>query len=145
MSKDINSVVVTGRLVRDAELKMTSGGMAITTFSLAVNRSVKTPEGWRDEAQFFDVTVFGKQGEALKSYLLKGTSICVEGELKQDRWEKDGRTNSKITIVGNSLKLMGGTKSHDDGGFKGSNNTRADSSYDDRGYTPDAYPEDIPF
>lgn len=141
MSKDINCVVVTGRLVRDAELKMTNGGMAITSFSVAVNRSVKTNEGWRDEAQFFDVTVFGKQGEALQNHLKKGTQVAIDGELKQDRWEKDGKTNSKITIVGNSVKLMGGTKSSNGGSSRPSEDYRQDDS----GYNPDAYPEDIPF
>lgn len=141
MSKDINCVVVTGRLVRDAELKMTGGGTAITTFCIAVNRSVKTDAGWRDEAQFFDVTLFGKHGEVLKQYLVKGTAVCVEGELKQDRWEKDGKTNSKVTIRGNSVKLMGGSKPS--GG--GSGTAGGEWRQDDSGYTPDEFPEDIPF
>lgn len=146
MSKDINCVVVTGRLVRDAELKMTNGGMAITSFSIAVNRSVKTGDEWKDEAQFFDVTLFGKQGEVLHPYLVKGASICVDGELKQDRWEKDGKTNSKISIVGNSVKLMGGSKGgNHSSNSEGSNQRSRDFEQNDYGYSPDAYPEDIPF
>ena len=59
-------------------------------------------------AHFFDITLFGKQGEGVSQYLTKGTQVAVEGELRQDRWEQDGQKRSKIVIVANNLQLLGG-------------------------------------
>lgn len=104
---DINRTVIIGRLTRDAEVTYTPGGTAIAKMSIAVNRSVKGPDGkWMDEANYFDVQVFGKQAEALKPYLLKGKQIGVDGYLKQDRWEKDGQKFSKVTINANDIELL---------------------------------------
>jgi len=106
--KDTNVLVVTGRLTRDAEVKYTSGGMAIGSLSLAVNRSVKKGDGWTEEASFFDVSCFGKTAENLKQYLTKGKQILVRGSIKQDRWEKDGNKMSRVTIDAEEIQLLGG-------------------------------------
>ena len=66
-------------------------GQARANVSIAVNRSRKNGEQWIDEANFFDVTIWGKTAENLKPYLQKGKQIAVDGYLKQDRWEKDGK------------------------------------------------------
>jgi single-strand DNA-binding protein len=112
---DINKAVLIGRLTRDAELKYTAGGTAVTKFSIAVNRRRKANDRWEDEANFFDVTLFGKQGEALSKYLIKGKQVGVEGELRQERWEKDGQTRSRVEIAANNIQLFGGK----DGGAPG--------------------------
>ena len=104
---DINHVVLVGRLTRDAELKMTNSGLAILHFSLAVNRSVKQGDKWEKVADFFDVTTFGKQGEALAKYMTKGTQIGIEGGLRQDRWEHEGKKMSKVAIVADNIQLLG--------------------------------------
>jgi single-strand DNA-binding protein len=104
---DINHVVLVGRLTRDAELKYTANGQAVCKFSIAVNRRKKSGEQWVDEANFFDVVVWGRQGESLNQYLVKGKLIGVDGELRQDRWEQDGQNRSKIEIVANNLQLLG--------------------------------------
>jgi single-strand DNA-binding protein len=103
---DINRVIEIGRLTRDAEVTYTPGGMAIAKFSIAVNRRVKSGDGWADEANYFDVQVFGKQAEGLKPYLLKGKMVGIDGYLKQDRWEKDGQKFSKVTINANDIELL---------------------------------------
>ena len=108
--KDTNVLVVTGRLTRDAEVKYTSGGMAIGSLSLAVNRSVKKGDGWTEEASFFDVSCFGKTAENLKQYLTKGKQILVRGSIKQDRWEKDGNKMSRVTIDAEEIQLLGGNE-----------------------------------
>jgi len=108
--KDINSVILVGRLTRDAELKYLNTGTAICTFSIAVNRSVKKGDKWEDEASFFDITLFGKQGEVVTQYLTKGQQIAVSGELRQDRWEKDGQKHSRVVIVADSVQLLGGKR-----------------------------------
>lgn len=105
--RDINVVVLVGRLTRDSELKYTKSGQPIARFSLAVNRSVKRGEAWEDEASFIDVDFWGKGAESVNRYLIKGQQIAVEGELRQDRWEQDGQTRSKIVVVANNVRLMG--------------------------------------
>ena len=110
MAQDINHVVLVGRLTRDAQLKFTNSGLAICTFAIAVNRRVKQGDKWTDEAHFFDITLFGKLGEALSQYLLKGQQVAVEAELRQDRWEQDGQKRSKVVIIANALQLIGGKR-----------------------------------
>jgi single-strand DNA-binding protein len=105
---DVNCVTIIGRLTRDAELKYTAGGQAVCKFSIAVNRRKKSGDQWVDEASFFDVTAWGKTGEALNQYLVKGKQIAVEGELRQDRWEQDGKNRSKVEIMANNVQLLGG-------------------------------------
>ncbi|GAB4366926.1 MAG: hypothetical protein Kow009_03740 [Spirochaetales bacterium] len=104
---DINHVVLVGRLTRDAQLKYTNSGLAISTFAVAINRRVKQGDRWTDEAHFFDITLFGKQAEAVNQYLRKGNQVAIEGELRQDRWEQDGQRRSKIVIVANNIQLLG--------------------------------------
>jgi len=105
--KDVNIVVLVGRLTRDAELKYTNSGMAICRFSVAVNRSRKQGDQWVEEASFFDVDYWGKGGEAVNQYLVKGKQVAVEGELRQDRWEQDGQSRSKVIIAANNVQLLG--------------------------------------
>jgi single-strand DNA-binding protein len=110
MSQDINSVVIVGRCTRDAELKFTSSGTAICNFSIASNRSVKRGEKWEDETSFLDLTLWSKQAEGLNKYLTKGQQVVVKGELKQERWERDGQKHSKLTIAVDSVQLIGGKR-----------------------------------
>jgi single-strand DNA-binding protein len=133
---DINTVVVVGRLTRDAELKYTSGGTAIGKFSIAVNRSKKTGDGWTDEPSFFDVVHFGKSAEAVNQYLTKGQQVAVQGELVQNRWKNDkGENRSKVEINARTVQLLGG-KSQSQG-----NNQQVPSGSDG----PENFESDIPF
>ena len=132
---DINHVVLVGRLTRDSELKYTASGQAVCKFSIAVNRRRKNGDQWEDEANFFDIVLWGRQGESLSQYLLKGKSVGVEGELRQDRWQQDGQNRSKVEVVANNIQLMGG-------GGQGSlqNNRQESVQTQDDGFT-----DDIPF
>ena len=105
---DINQVMLIGRLTRDAELKYTTGGFAIGSFSVAVNRRRKNGEQWVDEVNFFDINLFGKSAETLNQYLVKGKQVAIQGELRQDRWEQDGQPRSKVVVVAENVQLLGG-------------------------------------
>ncbi|MDR3145485.1 MAG: single-stranded DNA-binding protein [Treponema sp.] len=105
---DLNNVALIGRLTRDAELKYTAGGQAVCKFSIAVNRRRKNGDQWEDEANYFDIVLWGRQGESLSQYLIKGKQIGVDGELRQDRWQQDGQNRSKVEIVANNIQLLGG-------------------------------------
>jgi single-strand DNA-binding protein len=105
---DMNIVALIGRLTRDAELKYTNSGMAVCKFAIAVNSRRKNGDQWVEEAHFFDVVLWGKSGEALNQYLVKGKQIAVEGELRQSRWEQDGQSRSRVEIHANNVQLLGG-------------------------------------
>ncbi|MBQ7611839.1 MAG: single-stranded DNA-binding protein [Spirochaetaceae bacterium] len=108
---DVNRVILVGRLTRDAELKYTASGLAVCRFSIAVNSRRKNGDTWEDRASFFDIVCFGKMGETLNQYLVKGKQVCVDGELQQNRWEQDGQPRSKVEVIAANLQLLGGTSS----------------------------------
>ena len=110
---DLNHVVLIGRLTRDLgsderSFAYMQNGQARANVSIAVNRSKKEGDQWVEEVSYFDVTIWGKTAENLKPYLTKGKQICVEGHLKQDRWEKDGQKFSKVSIIADQVQLLGG-------------------------------------
>ncbi|MCL2805521.1 MAG: single-stranded DNA-binding protein [Treponema sp.] len=145
---DLNHVVLIGRLTRDAELKYTAGGQAVCKFSIAVNRRKKVGDSWEDEANFFDIVLWGKQGESLQSYLVKGKMVGVDGELRQDRWQQDGQNRSKIEIIANYLQLLGGGQSGErqnnhNSSSQGGHPNAAESSFSP--VKDDGFTDDIPF
>lgn len=165
MAIDLNHVTIIGRLTRDADLKYTSNGFAVSNFSIAVNRRRKNGDQWIDEANFFEITLYGKSAETLKPYLVKGKQVAVDGELRQDRWEQDGQPRSKVVIAANNVQLLGGNTGGGGGSPAGGYSQNPRGSYQPRmqdtstpsgGYEPqydsspygggnDAFPEDIPF
>jgi single-strand DNA-binding protein len=101
---DKNYVDVQGNLTRDGELKYLNSGMAICNLSIAVNESKKKPDGtWENIPSYFDVTCFGKLAERVAPAALKGKRFDISGHLKQERWEKDGRTQSKVVIIADDI------------------------------------------
>jgi len=153
---DINHVVLVGRLTRDAELKYTTSGQAVCKFSIAVNRARKNGEQWEDEANFFDIVLWGKRGEALNQHLLKGKSVGVEGELRQDRWQQDGQNRSRVEIVASNIQFLGGNPggqaSGSGSGNQGfyNNNRNESSTHENTAYgnapvRDDNFTDDIPF
>ena len=109
MAEDINSLIIVGRLTRDAELKYTAAGQALSAFAVAVNRKVKRGDAWEEEGNFFDVVYWGRGAEAVNQYLLKGKQIAIDGSLKQDRWQdSEGNNRSKVVISADNVQLLGG-------------------------------------
>jgi len=102
----LNSVNIMGNLTRDPELKYTPSGKAVCSISIANNR-VFTKNGEKvSEVSYFDVEVWGVVAENCVKYLTKGSGIIVEGRLKQDRWEKEGKTQSRVRITANNVHFM---------------------------------------
>ncbi len=157
---DVNHVILIGRLTRDAELKYTSGGMAVCKFAIAVNKRRKNGDQWVEEANFFDIVLWGRSGESINQYLVKGKQIAVDGELRQNRWEQDGQSRSKVEIVANNVQLLGGSGGAGSGSYSANEGPSADSAGNgpyqkrpdapgmgqahDEGVPPD-FPDDIPF
>jgi single-strand DNA-binding protein len=103
-----NRVVLLGNVTRDPELRYIASGMAVTDIGLAVNDRRKTASGeWVEETTFVDVTLWGRTAEVAGEYVTKGSPILIEGRLKLDTWEKDGKKNSKLRVVGERMQLLG--------------------------------------
>lgn len=110
-----NKVILMGNMTRDPEVRYTPGGTAVSEIGLAVNDRRKDAKGeWVDETTFVDVTLWGRQAEIAGEYLTKGAPILVEGRLKLDSWEKDGQKRSKLRVVCENMRMLGGK-----GGGKG--------------------------
>jgi len=102
----LNSVNIMGNLTRDPEMRYTPAGKGVCTMSIANNR-IYTKNGERvTEVSYFDVDVWGVIAENCVKYLKKGSGIIVEGRLRQDRWEKDGKTQSRVRITANNIHFM---------------------------------------
>ena len=104
---DVNSVVVVGRLTKDAEVRYTQSNIAHATVALAVNRSVKHGDKYENEASFFEVELWGKTAENVQKYSGKGKQLAVQGSLAQQRWEKNGQKYSKVVIVASTVQFIG--------------------------------------
>ncbi|MFM9117945.1 MAG: single-stranded DNA-binding protein [Planctomycetota bacterium] len=103
-----NRVVLVGNLTRDVELKYLQSGMAVAEVGLAINDRRKSATGeWVDDPVFVDITFWGRTAEIAAEYLGKGSSMLVEGRLKYDSWEKEGKKFSKLRVVGERMQMLG--------------------------------------
>ena len=119
MAGSVNVVVLVGRLTRDPELRATGGGTSVCRLGLAVNERAKDPTTgeWGERPNFFDIDVFGAQGESCAQYLTKGREVAVEGRLRWRSWEtQDGQKRSAVSVVANSVQFIGPRDSGGSGG-----------------------------
>ena len=108
MASSMNRVFLMGNVTRDPELRYISHGTAVTEIGLAINDRRKSASGeWIEETTFVDVTLWGRTAEIAGEYVTKGSPLLVEGRLKLDTWEKDGKKNSKLRVVGDRMHLIG--------------------------------------
>jgi len=120
-ASNMNVVVITGNLTRDPELRHTGGGTPVCELRVAVNSRRKEGQEWVDKPNYFDVTVWGAQGENCANYLSKGRPVAVEGRLDWREWEaKDGSGKRQaVSIIASSVQFLG---SRDGGGSGGNGN-----------------------
>ncbi len=98
---NFNRVFIGGRLTKDAELKYLQSGTAVLEFSVATTNRI----GDKEETFYLDFSMFGQRAEKLAQYLLKGKQVLVEGNLRMDKWEKDGNKYTKIYAIVESLEF----------------------------------------
>lgn len=110
MAEDINSCNFSGNITRDPELRMTTKGTAVLSFSLAVNSRRNNGGTWEDVASFPRLVVYGNRAEALSSYLHKGTKVFVTCSLRESTYERDGRQIRATEFVVDKLVMVGGRK-----------------------------------
>jgi len=115
---NINRVVMTGNLTRDPELRSLPSGMSVCSLRIACNTRRKGAAGdWEDKPNYFDVTVWGAQGENCARFLTKGRPIALDGRLEWREWEtQDGQKRQAVDIIADSVQFLGG---RDDAGGNG--------------------------
>ena len=142
---DVNHVVLVGRLTRNAELKYTNNGSAVSKFGLAINQRRKKDDQWVDEAHFFDIVLWGKTAESLNQYLVKGKQVGIEGQLRQNRWEQDGQARSKVEIFATNIMLLGSGSGARQGQGAPAEPGAGRSEPPEGGPPADNFEDDIPF
>lgn len=109
-ASNVNVVVITGNLTRDPELRHLGSGTAVCKLRVAVNTRRKDGQSgeWVDKANYFDVTVWGAQGENCASYLSKGRPVAIEGRLEWREWEdQGGNKRQSVEIIANTVQFLG--------------------------------------
>ena len=116
---NINRVVLTGNLTRDPELRHTNGGTAVCSLRIATNtrRKDQSTGEWVDKPNYFDVTVWGAQGENCAQYLSKGRPVAIDGRLEWREWEdQQGNKRQSVEIVADSVQFLGSRGDAENGG-----------------------------
>jgi single-strand DNA-binding protein len=115
---NINRVVLTGNLTRDPELRNLPSGMAVCSLRIACNTRRKDNAGnWVDKPNYFDVTVWGAQGENCAQYLSKGRPVAVDGRLEWREWDdKEGHKRQSVDIIADSVQFLGSREGGENGG-----------------------------
>lgn len=146
----LNKALIIGNLTRDPEMRSLPSGIQVSSFSVATNRVFKDKEGnKKEQADFHNVVVFGRQAELVAQYLKKGSSVLVEGRMQTRSWEADGQKKYRTEIVADRVQF--GPRSSGTGS-SGAQKTQAKVA-DEGTKQPDAIeypqedinPEDIPF
>ena len=146
MAANINRVVLVGNLTRDPELRHTPSGTAVCSLRLAVNTRRKDQTGqWVEKPNYFDVTVWGQQGENCAQYLAKGRPVGVDGRLEWREWDaQDGQKRQAVEIIADSVQFLGG-RGDGDGGGGGGREFIPQSSGQGADFPPQPTDDDIPF
>lgn len=101
----LNRVVLIGRLTRQPELRITPGGVSVTTFTLAVDR--RPNQAGQKETDFIDVVAFGKLAEITCKYMDKGRLVAVEGRLQTRSFEtKDGQKRKVFEVISENIQFL---------------------------------------
>ena len=146
----INSVVLVGNLTKDPELRHTPAGMAVCSLRLAVNTRRKDESGqWTDKPNYFDVSVWGNQGESCAQYLAKGRPVAIDGRLEWREWEATDGSGKRqaVEIVADNVQFLGGRNDGDGGGGGGGQFVPAGASQSNAADFPSqpTGDDDIPF
>jgi single-strand DNA-binding protein len=110
-ASNINRVILTGNLTKDPELRSTPSGTSICKLRIAVNTRRKDSSGqWVDKPNYFDVTVWGAQGENCANYLQKGRGVALDGRLEWREWDATDGSGKRqaVEIVADSVQFLGG-------------------------------------
>ncbi len=119
MAKDLNKVIITGRLGKEVELRVTPNGSSVASFSVASGRSQKMPDGsYKDQTEWFRVVAWEKLAEICANYLKKGSHVFIEGRLQTREYtDKDGVKRYSTELIASDMTMLDSKRqSQEDGG-----------------------------
>ncbi|MGH2955515.1 MAG: single-stranded DNA-binding protein [Solirubrobacterales bacterium] len=125
-ASNINICAITGNLTKDPELRSTPSGTSVCKLRVAVNSRRKDGQSgeWVDKPNYFDVTVWGAQGENCANYLSKGRPVAVQGRLDWREWEsQDGGKRQAVEIIADSVQFLGSRSDNPNAGGGGNGNS----------------------
>ena len=129
----LNHITIMGRLVRDPELRRTGSGIAVASFSVAVDRDFGGRDGGEKETDFIDCVAWRQTGEFVSKYFTKGRMIVVSGRLQIRSWtDKDGNKRRTAEVVADNCYF--GDSKRDEGGSSYGGNTYGGNAYGGNSY-----------
>jgi single-strand DNA-binding protein len=141
---NINRVILVGNLTRDPELRHTPSGTSVCKLRLAVNSRQKDSSTgeWGEKPNYFDVTVWGNQGESCARFLSKGRPVAVDGRLDWREWEaQDGSKRQAVEIIADNVQFLGSRE----GGGDGERQFVPAGAAQEADFPPSGADDDIPF
>jgi single-strand DNA-binding protein len=152
---NINRVVLTGNLTRDPEVRSTNSGTSVCSLRIACNTRRKDATGnWVDKPNYFDITVWGAQGENCNRFLSKGRPVAIDGRLEWREWQdQSGNKRQAVEIVADAVQFLGGPQEGGGGGMSGGFTPSTDVPTNTDDFQPAGAPvggghaadDDIPF
>ncbi|MCD6725897.1 MAG: single-stranded DNA-binding protein [Solirubrobacteraceae bacterium] len=130
-ASNINRVIITGNLTSDPELRSLPSGTSVCKLRVACNTRRKDGASgeWVDKPNYFDVTVWGAQGENCARYLAKGRGVAIDGRLEWREWEtQEGGKRQSIEIIADAVQFLGGGRDESGGGFTPRSDVPVDTS-----------------
>lgn len=145
MARDLNKVMLTGRLGKDVEMRITPNGKAVATFSVASGRSYKDGNDWKEQTEWFRVIAWEKLAETCAKFLKKGSHVFIEGRLQTREWQdKDGQKRTSTEVIATDMYMLD-SKSKNDNGEEERPARKPKPTYQGNPFDDDVEPEDIPF
>jgi len=153
MAKSVNKVILLGNVGKDPEIRATSGGTPVASFSIATSDRFKDKDGnWQDRTEWHNLVAFQRTAEIVRDYVKKGSKLYIEGSLRTSSWDDktSGQKKYKTEIIVNDLSLLSGRGEGGEGGGSGYSKSNT-ASFDQRGGAEDyaqsteITDDDIPF
>jgi single-strand DNA-binding protein len=147
----LNKVMLIGNLGKDPEVRYTTAGTPVASFSIATSEKFKNKAGeWEERTEWHNITLWSRLAEIAGEYLAKGKTVYIEGRLQTRKWQdRDGKDRYTTEIVGEKMQMLGGKGEGGGGGRQGGGKPAAEEaghgaqqSYEEPVFNPD---EDIPF
>ena len=154
MAKSVNKVILLGNVGKDPEIRATSSGAPVASFSIATSDRFKDQSGnWQDRTEWHNLVAFQRTAEIVRDYVKKGSKLYVEGSLRTSSWDDktSGQKKYKTEIIVNDLSLLSGRGEGGEGGSSTGYSKSNTASFDQRGGAEDyaqsteITDDDIPF
>lgn len=107
MAKDLNKVMLTGRLGKDPDMRVAPNGTPVTTFSVASSRNIKDGDGWKEQTEWFRVVAWDRLAETCEKFLKKGSRVYIEGRLQtREYMDKNNEKRYSTEVIANDMMML---------------------------------------